>query len=200
MVSSEPSYDFLRFEIDGITQEQISGETGWQRVQAPLSPGPHLLRWGYGKDGTISAGQDAGFLDGVVLTGYAGWIIEYPVGLDTDLYSDPDRDGRAHAWEYLLGADPTIADAAHPHDLTVLAPPAAATVLTIGLVVRNDPAFALAPELSTNLLQWSPLGAEEVQPVSQIGVPAGFTRRAFRGPTPPPPSQHGRIRLRPAGP
>ena len=66
-VSSEEDYDYLRFAIDGVEQTKISGETDWQEEHFDLSAGSHTLRWSYTKDGSVSDGSDAGWLDQVRL-------------------------------------------------------------------------------------------------------------------------------------
>ena len=68
-VSSETSYDYLRFYIDGIQQASWSGEQGWVTVSYPVTAGQHTLRWMYTKDGSVSRGSDAAWIDNVVLPG-----------------------------------------------------------------------------------------------------------------------------------
>lgn len=67
-VSSEENYDFLRFYIDGSKQDQISGEVDWQQRTFALTAGTHQLRWEYSKDGSVSNGTDAGWLDNIALS------------------------------------------------------------------------------------------------------------------------------------
>jgi hypothetical protein len=70
-VSSEANGDFLRFFVDGAEQPGvpgISGEVEWTLKKVELSAGLHTLRWEYAKNGSISAGEDAGFLDLVSLS------------------------------------------------------------------------------------------------------------------------------------
>ncbi len=66
-VSSEAHYDFLRLYWNNLntSDTSISGETDWQQITLTLSPGSHTLRWVYSKDGSLSVGRDAGFLDEV---------------------------------------------------------------------------------------------------------------------------------------
>jgi hypothetical protein len=66
-VSSEPSWDFLNFYVDGVLQQQWSGEVDWTSYSFPLSAGTHTLEWRYTKDATDSAGLDAAFIDNVNL-------------------------------------------------------------------------------------------------------------------------------------
>lgn len=67
-VSSELGYDFLRFYIDTFytPKASISGETEWQQMTFAIGPDTHTLRWAYAKDGSVSSGRDAGWVDEVV--------------------------------------------------------------------------------------------------------------------------------------
>ncbi|MCK4761425.1 MAG: M6 family metalloprotease domain-containing protein, partial [Candidatus Aminicenantes bacterium] len=61
-VSSESNYDFLRFYIDGVLQEQISGTVDWTQVSYNIGAGTHTLKWTYYKDGSVSSGSDRGWV------------------------------------------------------------------------------------------------------------------------------------------
>ena len=67
-VSSEFSYDNLRFSIDAVGQRQISGYVDWQQKSYAISSGTHTLKWAYTKNWSVSVGSDAGWLDRVVYT------------------------------------------------------------------------------------------------------------------------------------
>ena len=62
-VSSESSYDYLRFLIDGSEVVQWSGAVGWTLASYPVTSGPHTFTWKYTKDGSVSSGSDAGWID-----------------------------------------------------------------------------------------------------------------------------------------
>jgi hypothetical protein len=64
-VDSEEEYDFLRFKIDGLTQNSISGTSDWLLQTYTLGAGIHVLSWSYEKDESESSGADAGYLDEV---------------------------------------------------------------------------------------------------------------------------------------
>ncbi|HEX4934547.1 MAG TPA: Calx-beta domain-containing protein, partial [Gemmatimonadaceae bacterium] len=68
-VSSEPGFDVLRFYVDGVAVGSWSGTTvtGWQAFSYPLTAGAHTLKWAYEKDASGSLGQDAAWIDAVVL-------------------------------------------------------------------------------------------------------------------------------------
>ena len=66
-VSSEENYDYLKFYIDGILKDQVSGETGWIEKNYSISFGAHTLKWTYIKDYSVSKGADAGWVDNLRL-------------------------------------------------------------------------------------------------------------------------------------
>lgn len=62
-VSSESGYDYLRFYINGVQQNQISGTINWTLQSYTLPAGNNMLRWTYSKDGSVSTGSDCGWVD-----------------------------------------------------------------------------------------------------------------------------------------
>ena len=92
-VSSESNADYLTVAVDGNVEDVISGEQDWAQVELTLSSGgPHEVTWTYEKDGSATAGQDAGWVDLVhfqsdsdneapVLQGL--WISPNPVDVST---------------------------------------------------------------------------------------------------------------------
>ena len=67
-VDSELGYDYLRFYIDGAEQAKISGSTSWAQKTYSIDSGSHTLTWKYTKDGSISSGEDCGWVDKVEFT------------------------------------------------------------------------------------------------------------------------------------
>ncbi len=65
-ISSEANYDFLQFYIDGIQLAQWSGSQNGN-FTTPVSLGQHTLMWKYVKDGSVSSGLDAAWIDDVVV-------------------------------------------------------------------------------------------------------------------------------------
>ena len=99
-VSSEGDYDYLRFYIDTVEQAAISGTLNglgvdplpWEQKMYQLPAGTHTLRWEYSKDGSVSEGADAGWVDmvalcegsytvapGVLTTGFAGGTAAFTI-------------------------------------------------------------------------------------------------------------------------
>ncbi len=69
-VSTEASWDFLRFSIDGAEQVSWSGNLGWaQAGPYNVAAGVHTLRWSYTKDGSLSSNADTVWVDDIVTTG-----------------------------------------------------------------------------------------------------------------------------------
>lgn len=64
-VSSEAGGDVLRFNVDGVTQDQLSGAVDWKQGARFLGAGTHTLQWSYLKNSTLAAGADAGWVDQV---------------------------------------------------------------------------------------------------------------------------------------
>lgn len=68
-VSSESNYDFLKFYINGVQYgSSWSGESGWQYYSVAYTGyGNVTLRWEYSKDGSVSSGSDAAWIDNVLV-------------------------------------------------------------------------------------------------------------------------------------
>jgi PKD repeat protein len=67
-VSSEASYDYLRFYIDGVEKTQIAGTVDWTQVAYNIAAGTHTLKWSYTKDVSVSTGSDCGWVDKLEIT------------------------------------------------------------------------------------------------------------------------------------
>jgi subtilisin family serine protease len=65
-VSSENSYDYLRFYIDGVEKGSWSGEVDWSFEEYEVTEGLHTFKWQYDKDAIVSSGADAAWVDHVV--------------------------------------------------------------------------------------------------------------------------------------
>jgi|GEM_PF-664048 len=110
-VSSESNFDFLRFELDREELFAISGTVPWRTQTVTIPDGVHQIRWGYTKDGSVSSNEDTGWVDEVVLSGYAAWVRENDLPIDqVPAVGDFDGDGIANLVEYGLGLDPRSKD------------------------------------------------------------------------------------------
>lgn len=66
-VSSESGYDYLKFFIDDILQEEWNGEVAWSEVSYPVTAGNRTFKWHYYKDSSISSGSDCAWIDYIIL-------------------------------------------------------------------------------------------------------------------------------------
>lgn len=93
-VSSQENVDLYTFLIDGVVQATISGEVAWQTASYSLPAGTHTLEWTYAKDPSISAGEDAAWLDQVTFTTgttYQSWASSR---FDAEQLADPAVSGQ----------------------------------------------------------------------------------------------------------
>ena len=59
----------LTQDVDGVeVTPGISGAVDWAQVTVPLGVGAHTVVWTYSKDVSVSLGQDAGWVDQVLIT------------------------------------------------------------------------------------------------------------------------------------
>ena len=65
-ISSERSYDFLEFYIDDTRIDRWSGSSVWLPEEFPVEPGERVFRWVYRKDGSVSEGYDAAWIDNII--------------------------------------------------------------------------------------------------------------------------------------
>ncbi len=77
-VSSEATYDFLKFYIDGAQQNQWSGTVDWTQASYTLAAGPRVLKWEYVKDGSVSNGSDCAWVDDIVFPASTNLYSFYP--------------------------------------------------------------------------------------------------------------------------
>ncbi len=71
-VSSESSYDFLRFYIDDVQKDEWSGEEEWEEASFPVIVGEHTFKWSYEKDYSVSSGDDCAWIDYIQFPSFAG--------------------------------------------------------------------------------------------------------------------------------
>lgn len=74
-VSSESGFDFLEFHIDDNTVGEWSGEQDWSQVEFDVSAGQHTFTWKYTKDGSVTDGDDMGWIDEIIFP-----TMEIPAG------------------------------------------------------------------------------------------------------------------------
>jgi hypothetical protein len=64
-VSSEATFDFFNFYVDGDRELHVSGEVAWTQFTKVLSGGSHELKWEYVKDDSLTGGSDAVWIDDI---------------------------------------------------------------------------------------------------------------------------------------
>jgi hypothetical protein len=91
-VSSEATFDRLRFYEDGEESYDMSGEADWAMRTVNVPDGTHTFTWSYDKDFSVTNGADAAWLDELE------W---FPAHVDTD------GDGHSDLQEHWSGTDHT---------------------------------------------------------------------------------------------
>lgn len=82
-VSSEPSYDMLKFFINGALKNQWSGTNDtWSQVSYQVLPGNNTYKWEYVKDSYNSAGSDCAWIDDIVFPSVGGTTGAPNIALD----------------------------------------------------------------------------------------------------------------------
>ena len=71
-VSSEESYDYLKFYIDNSLQGEWSGDISWAQAEFDVTAGTHTFKWEYYKDYSVSSGSDCAWVDFIVFPPVAG--------------------------------------------------------------------------------------------------------------------------------
>lgn len=113
-VSSESSFDYLRFLDNGAQQLQISGEVDWTQVNYNVPAGTHTLRWEYSKDGSVDTGSDTGWVDEMYVSSV------HPEPLITSSLSALGADGESFSYQITATKNPTsYASGALPSGLSL---------------------------------------------------------------------------------
>ena len=100
-VDSESGRDFLRFLVDDVVREAISGDVDWNRISFDIPAGDHVLRWEYVKNGSNNVGADAGWVDGMALAS------QHPEPLITSDLTALVATGEAFSYQIEATASPT---------------------------------------------------------------------------------------------
>ena len=66
-VSTEEGWDFLTFTINGSVILNLSGLGNWEMYSFDLSSGNNILKWTYTRDPSLGAGDNAVYLDDVLI-------------------------------------------------------------------------------------------------------------------------------------
>jgi hypothetical protein len=71
-VSSETNYDYMKFYINNVMQNQWSGNIEWSQESFNVTPGQTIFKWEYMKDYTVAAGLDCAWVDDIVFPSTGG--------------------------------------------------------------------------------------------------------------------------------
>jgi hypothetical protein len=103
-VSSEATYDYLRFYIDGSNVGSWEGEAGWAEANFDVDAGEHTFKWAYEKDYSVSNGDDCGWIDFIIFPPMTGQTMTCTAGPDMDICENhsPGMNAIATNYETLL--------------------------------------------------------------------------------------------------
>ncbi len=87
--SSELDWDFLQFYIDNTMMEAWSGEVDWTEASYNVPSGTHTLKWVYQKDDIYSDGDDAAWVDNIVMPSYVISSVVENSSLQFSAYPNP---------------------------------------------------------------------------------------------------------------
>jgi hypothetical protein len=71
-VSSEANYDYLKFYINNVQQNQWSGIIDWSEESFTVNPGQAIFKWEYMKDYTVAGGSDCAWVDDIIFPSTGG--------------------------------------------------------------------------------------------------------------------------------
>jgi len=121
-VSSEGSYDYLKFYIDNNVMDQWSGESDWSEASYPVTTGLHTFKWAYEKDQSVSNGSDCAWVDFITLPSgamnalYAGFTVDASTTCEggTLNFSDASM-GNVISWDWNFeGGTPATSTSQNP--------------------------------------------------------------------------------------
>jgi len=82
-VSSEYRYDYMRFYLNGVQKVYISGTTNWNHYSYEVN-GPADIKFLYTKDGSVTRGDDCGYVKNLKIIGAAG-LLGFPYKEDKEV-------------------------------------------------------------------------------------------------------------------
>ncbi len=95
-VSSETSYDYLRFYVDDVMQGEWAGELGWGYASFPVLTGEHTFTWAYEKDYSVSNGFDCAFVDYIIFPPSGQMEMAVSAGPDLSICEDQSANTQAY--------------------------------------------------------------------------------------------------------
>ena len=180
-VSTEQSYDFLYFFIDGVAQDLntsgsgtgLSGVVDWTSFSFPITAGEHELKFVYDKDYSVSNNDDTVWIDNISLPLqesasdlFLAWNSTYNID-SSDLTIDSDGDGLSNLLEYAIGTDPSTSSS-DPSTSSILDLDGD-EFLTLTVIQRKDASdlgISYSVVKSSNLSSWDSDNIIATTPVS----------------------------------
>jgi hypothetical protein len=155
-VSSEATYDFLRFYVDNSLKEEWSGEVAWSRVAYAVTAGEHTFRWVYIKDVYVVSGGDCAWVDFIELPGFADYTMAVNAGADAEICEGLTFQTNAFAANYvsLSWATSGSGTFSSTSTLATVYTPSANDYLE-GFVILSLTAFGEGGQSLTDVLQLS---------------------------------------------
>jgi Peptidase family C25/Propeptide_C25/Secretion system C-terminal sorting domain len=93
-------FDYLEFLIDDESQYKWHGEVPWKKVNFPVTQGEHKFTWRYKKDGSLSVGEDAAWIDYIQLPSHE---IDIVPPILFGFISEPEQNVRINEdYDYIL--------------------------------------------------------------------------------------------------
>jgi hypothetical protein len=158
-VSSEREYDSFQVFLNGIAIEVVSGEVEWGQEEVEIPEGPHVVRWEYSKDGSVSAGLDAAFVDEVVFVSAGEGFGNWPVLslLPPDRRGPLDRNGAlglVNLLAYAMGLNPLNVMPSDMPSATVFSEVERTVVRFRYRRAKNAVGVTLIPLVTPDLVNW----------------------------------------------
>ncbi|MEK7949532.1 S8 family serine peptidase [Luteolibacter soli] len=170
-VSSEATYDFLRFYSDGVKQQEISGSVATTSISYNVPAGTHTLRWAYEKDGSQTAGSDQGWIDNLEFN-------SLPEAMDNLPYTFTEPTGSAAPWSLLNASSVPTGDVAKSAEInagqrsdmeTIIQGPALVRFRMVQTAANGELRAQWGPNLSRSILH----GAGNVWKTYSIELDSG---------------------------
>ncbi len=80
-------FDYLAFSLDGSMEDQWEGEVDWSEETYAVGIGEHQFKWEYVKDGSQYSGQDAAWVDNILLPPHDNLTIIEQMKVPVDEFS-----------------------------------------------------------------------------------------------------------------
>ena len=77
-------YDYLAFSVDGTMEGQWDGEVDWSQESISVDVGQHSFVWEYSKDAVEDDGQDAAWVDNILLPSHDNFVMVEQINAPVD--------------------------------------------------------------------------------------------------------------------